>query len=493
MISNAVANTPASSGPVRSGQPGRASGETDSAFRDVLDKSGKTEAEASGQEAEPAEEARPRTALADTRWHCTLENVPEEQSADSDAETDLSGEDLIKDAKGQVPDAAAKAVGDHPVPDVVAGQDLAGEIQPQAGNAEDAAAQQAVQSAGVAAKAASPNAAKGLVRAGEVASENARLPVRGVVKNGEPAAAADTPGDTVEETSAIVAGKRSVDAQPASPEVGARNAPATGTANVQGAGQPAPAPASAPAVGRNLQPGQPANVPGEQGRDVASGVRVTGDMQTDTSRVTGDPAKIAAKPTAEQSGVAVRTTASADVLPGTADAPVGRQVADAVAREMEELAPSRLSLTGSTAQGGRTVKTMRLQLNPAELGTVNIRLQSVNGELRVTIQADSDQTSRMLHNDSDAIRSALRTAGIGGADVVVANNRNDSAQPQNFGAQHRDPSGGQQAGAQENRQNASNESRQSYRESSSNDSTQAQVLGGDAGDNGNGRGSRITI
>jgi chemotaxis protein MotD len=474
MISNAVANTSAGSGPVRSGQPGRASGETDSAFRDVLDKSAKTEAEASGQETEPAEEARPRTALADTRWHRTLENVPEEQSADSDAETDLSGEDLIKDAKGQVPDAAADAVGDHHVPDVIAGQGVAGEAQPQAGDAEDAAAQQAVQMAGVAAKAASPNAAKGLDRAGEVASENARLPVRGVVKNGEPAAAAGTTGDTVEETTAIVAGKRSVDAQPAGPEVGARKAPATGTAGVQGTGQPA-------------------NVSGEQDREVASGVRVTGDMQTDTSRVTGDPAKIAAKPTAEPSGVAVRTAASADVLPGAADAPVSRQIADAVAREMEELAPSRLSLTGSTAQGGRTVKTMRLQLNPAELGTVNIRLQSVNGELRVTIQADSDQTSRMLHNDSDAIRSALRTAGIGGADVVVANNRNDSTQSQNFGAQHRDPSGGQQAGAQENRQNASNESRQSYRESSSNDSTQTQVLGGDTGDNGNGRGRRITI
>lgn len=487
MISNAVANTPASSGPVRPGQPGRASGETDNTFRDVLDKSAKTEADASGQETEAAE-TRPRTTLADTRWHSTLENVPEEQSADSDVETGSSGEELLKDAKGQVPDAAAEAVGNLPLPEAAPGQDVADETQAEAGDVGDAVAQQAVQMAGVAAKAASPNAAKGLARAGEVASENARLPGQGVVKNGQPAADTDAAGDAAKETVTIIAGKRTVDAQPASTE-GARTVPAARTANGQGTGQLA----AAAAAGRGPQPGQPVDVSGEQDRGAASGVRVTGDMQTDTSRVAGDSANIAAKPTAEPAGVAVRTTGSTDALPGTADVPASRQVADAVAREMEELAPSRLSLTGSTAQGARTVKTMRLQLNPAELGTVNIRLQSVNGELRVTIQADSDQTSRMLHNDSDAIRSALRAAGISGADVVVSGNRNDSAQPQNFGAQHRDPSGGQQPGAQENRQNASNESRQSYRESSSNDSAQTQVRGGDAGDNGNDRGRRITI
>jgi chemotaxis protein MotD len=243
---------------------------------------------------------------------------------------------------------------------------------------------------------------------------------------------------------------------------------------------------------RDPQATQIAGARAEQDQRAASGIRVTGDMQAESSRLAGDAAQPAAKPSTETAGAAVKTVGPVDALPGTTDTSTGRQIADAVARELEELAPSRLSLAGSTAPGGRTVKTMRLQLHPAELGAVNIRMQSVDGELRVTIQADSDQTTRMLHNDSDAIRSALRAVGINGADVVVASHRNESAQPQNFGAQHRDPSG-QQAGAQENRQNASNESRQSYRDTSSNDSANSQARNSDAGDNGNGRGRWITI
>ena len=482
MISNAVSNMPANSGPVRSGHSGRTSGETGNAFREVLDKSGKTEAETAEVETEAADDTRPRTALADTRWQSTLENMPEEQSVDGEAEADVTGEDLLEGAKGQMEHPVTDA--GKPLPDNAAtGQDPDRKVQAKTENVEAvaAAAQQTAQAAGVATKAVSANAAGGLARAGEVASENARLPGRNISGDGQPVTDADTAGGTAEDDGAIVAGKRPASALAANSDGGVRKVPAAGAASGQGAGQAA----SASSL-RNPQTDQIAGA-GQDAR-ADSGIRVTGDIKADAGRMAGDAAQAATRPSTETAGPAVRTAGFADSLPGTTDTSVSKQVADAVAQELEELAPSRLSLTGSTALGGRAVKAMRLQLNPAELGAINIRMQSVDGELRVTIQADSDHTSRMLHNDTDAIRSALRAVGINGA----ANPRNDSAQPQNFGAQHRDPSG-QQAGTQENRQNASNESRQSYRESSSNDSANSPALGSDAGDNGNGRGRRITI
>jgi len=485
MISNAVANTPASSGPARSGHSGRASGEADSTFRDVLDKSTKAEAGAPGKETETTE-SKPRSAFADTGWRSALAKVPEEQPVDGDAEAAVSGEDLLKDGEAKVQDAAGKRLAESGK-----GQDEGAQMQVEAegGAVDDASGQKVAQAAGAAANAATANAAESLARANDTAGEKAPLPGKVVTKDGKTVADTDGAGDVKEELAVKTSGKAFADAPTdKSDQRGTRNTPA----NAFGSGPAAStesAERNSPA-GRTSIPMATVDTAGDS--RAATSVRVTTDMPGQPRRVSGDFANNIARPSAEPAGVAFKATGSADILPGTMDMSASRQVADAVARELEELTPSRLSLTGSTAPGGRTVTTMRLQLNPAELGTVNIRMQSVDGELRVTIQADSEQTSRMLQNDSDAIRSALRAAGISSADVVVTGNRNDSAQAQNFNAQQRDPSG-QQMGAQENGRNASNESRQSNRESSSNDSAQTQARGSDAGDSGTGRNSRIVI
>jgi flagellar hook-length control protein FliK len=242
----------------------------------------------------------------------------------------------------------------------------------------------AAQAAGVAA-----NAAQGLARANEVASENAQLPGRIFMKDGKAVAEADGAGDAKEALAANAAGKRSAEAQPDKPEQRAgRNVPASRL----GSGQAAAATSSDrnPLAGKTAMPAASADISGGQDARTPSSVRVPADKPGESRRVSGDFANIAARPSAEPAGITFKTSGSVEILPGTADTSASRQVADAVAREMEELTPSRLSLTGSTAPGGRTVTTMRLQLNPAELGTVNIRMQSVDGELRVTIQADSE-------------------------------------------------------------------------------------------------------
>jgi chemotaxis protein MotD len=490
MISNAVTNMPASSGAVRSEHSGRTSGEADNAFRDALDKSAKADAEASGKETETTE-TKPRPAYADARWRNILEKAPEEPSAEGDAEADATDGQLVKDAKGRMKDPAMDAAGEQLLDDTGSKQDGDGKAN---GHADDAAvkaaAHQAVPDVGKTAKAANASAAQGIARADERASEKARLPAI--------AASADDGAADAGETATARQSSEMPKVNPApaaTAERAGQNNPAGLNKSEVGAIQPAASgsPERGPLAGASAASDQPAGMTDGQHRRAASGVRImAGETQIEPRRVAGEFASASVRSSVEQAGAAVKTTGSVDILPGSADAPVSRQVAEAVVREMEELAPSRLSLNGSTAPGGRTVKTMRLQLHPAELGPVNIRMQSVDGELRVTIQAESDQTTRMLHNDADAIRSALRAAGIGGADVVVAGNRNDSAQSQNFNAQHRDPSG-QQMDAQENRQNGSNESRQSSRESSPNDSAYTQTRGGGAGDGGTNRDSRIVI
>lgn len=167
------------------------------------------------------------------------------------------------------------------------------------------------------------------------------------------------------------------------------------------------------------------------------------------------------------------------------------QIADAVARDMEELGATRLSLSNGVASA-RPLRSLNLQLNPAELGVVNIRLQATQDGLRVTIRAESDKTADMLSKDAEAIRSALRGAGISTSDVTVSVTRNDPGAQQQFSGQHRDAPGQQQPGANDNRGNMSNDSRTPNREGSL--GNQRSALGGDDADIGDGgNGERLVI
>jgi flagellar hook-length control protein FliK len=127
---------------------------------------------------------------------------------------------------------------------------------------------------------------------------------------------------------------------------------------------------------------------------------------------------------------------------------VGRQVSEAVTRELGDMNITRI-VASEQAVGGKSVKVLRLQLNPAELGTVHIRLQSVDGELRVAIRAESDQAAQMIARDGDAIRSALRAVGVASADVTVTAGRGEQAQHQFQDNQQRGQ-GGYQNGADQN-------------------------------------------
>ena len=130
-------------------------------------------------------------------------------------------------------------------------------------------------------------------------------------------------------------------------------------------------------------------------------------------------------PACPQSASAVKPAAPAvetpqPVLPvgaaqigGAERAGVGRQIGETVVRELESMAMTRFASTEQSV-GGKTVKMLSFQLNPAELGKVNIRLHSVDGELRISIRAESDRVAQMIAGDGDMIMSTLRAGRRGG-------------------------------------------------------------------------------
>ena len=191
---------------------------------------------------------------------------------------------------------------------------------------------------------------------------------------------------------------------------------------------------------------------------------------------------------AERPPLAVSGAQSAQAAPGTTATPAS-QVAEAVSRDLAELAPSRIALSGTGAPN-RPLRSMQLQLNPAELGSVNVRLQSAEGELRVSIRAESEETARMLSRDSETIRSALRAAGISAQEITVTVNRNDTA-TQQFAGQNRDAPG-QQAAPDDNRGTMSNDSKNPNRNGSSGDA-HSPFSRGDVHPGDGNRDSRIFI
>jgi len=62
------------------------------------------------------------------------------------------------------------------------------------------------------------------------------------------------------------------------------------------------------------------------------------------------------------------------------------------------------------ARGGMDM--IRIQLEPADLGRVDVRLQMMGGEVTATVTADRQETLDLLQRDSRALQQALQEAGL---------------------------------------------------------------------------------
>jgi chemotaxis protein MotD len=101
--------------------------------------------------------------------------------------------------------------------------------------------------------------------------------------------------------------------------------------------------------------------------------------------------------------------------------------------------------SGVTAANLNTVKELNVQLNPADLGSLTVKMRLANGNLAVVIEASKDSTAKMIAGERDAIAERLASADQPLASVTVQasgsvpnqgdNSNGSSATPQQGDAQ----------------------------------------------------------
>lgn len=142
--------------------------------------------------------------------------------------------------------------------------------------------------------------------------------------------------------------------------------------------------------------------------------------------------------------------ASALFSPGASRSPAGQQAAGAAAPS------SAVDFKVVASRMSGPVKTLQLQLQPLELGTVMARIRVDGNTVSVDLKADNATTADLLSRDSDTLRKALQSAGIGhdmavkvtitdkgGAQVATSTGQ----QPQASGQGFQGHAGGDRSGA----------------------------------------------
>lgn len=95
--------------------------------------------------------------------------------------------------------------------------------------------------------------------------------------------------------------------------------------------------------------------------------------------------------------------------------------ADTAAVAPDAAAAPRLDPASAAAPASPSavVKVITIQLQPADLGTVTVRMALKDGELDLQLQVERHETARLLQNDRDKLSEVLRAAGYHIDDVGV--------------------------------------------------------------------------
>ena len=94
--------------------------------------------------------------------------------------------------------------------------------------------------------------------------------------------------------------------------------------------------------------------------------------------------------------------------------PVPRQIVDGIAAEIPPPAstsPAGPAAAPAPSTQSQPVKVVTIQLNPAELGTLTVRISLRNDALELQVETSRRDTARMVEADRDALSSLLRSAG----------------------------------------------------------------------------------
>ncbi len=96
---------------------------------------------------------------------------------------------------------------------------------------------------------------------------------------------------------------------------------------------------------------------------------------------------------------------------------VGDQLASALKSMAADDAPVQTGLTHKAE--GPVLKTLDIQLNPHELGTVKVSLRMVGDSVEVTLQTSNPQTADLLKQDRLLLDQMLRTTGFKADTITI--------------------------------------------------------------------------
>lgn len=243
-----------------------------------------------------------------------------------------------------------------------------------------------------------------------------------------PQQAVDAQKAAAAQASAVQPGQHgSVDARSATAAPATLASAATAAAALTGQGTQAPAKASTTESGSDRQKDQTAI------REVMRALGMEGEAQpADDARIRGrnagrqgDAAERNSDEPASLKGGKVEVIESRRFMPAqtmSANAQLlTRSLVDAgtTALSAQRTAPAQPLAQTGPQQAGQTLHTLKLQLNPASLGSVTAVLKLSGEDLSVEIKVQTAEAYRQIKQDNESIIKALRGQGFGVEQITV--------------------------------------------------------------------------
>jgi chemotaxis protein MotD len=113
-----------------------------------------------------------------------------------------------------------------------------------------------------------------------------------------------------------------------------------------------------------------------------------------------------------------------------------QQIADRIAADIAPIGEHRRADPVASLPTTPTVqplKVLTVQLHPAELGVVTIRIALRNDTVELQIETDRHDTARLVHADREALSSLLRSAGYS-VETLTVRAVDPSSAPASFGS-----------------------------------------------------------
>jgi chemotaxis protein MotD len=165
-----------------------------------------------------------------------------------------------------------------------------------------------------------------------------------------------------------------------------------------------------PAAGKPLRPSP------EQPAPVAK----PADEQGVASNADGEPVSLAPPTDRYAPALGHEPPRTAGAVPSPSHQVAGQIVSTALAVQREEAQP--VGALAAKPLAPSVVKVLRLELQPADLGTITIRMSLKQDALDIRVEASRYDTARMLQRDQDSLAKMLTSAGyrIDGMAVVAS-------------------------------------------------------------------------